>query len=327
MTPEFLAKDLLTQYELRLPADGANRLEAEISDLAATRKYLFRISKIARKSHCCFFFILDGLDCLALKETKTRQEILELLPIGLPFFKFVISGSKSSYPELKLDNLTARNFLLPQLALDETRLLLNSSDLEDSDFRYLHKACKGIPAKLVAVKRLLRDSPDPRSVARRLPDNLPTIFQLDWQSTDRLKEQDLQCIAVLAHEQNPHTISSLSELLDKPQVEIEDVVRKISFLEVDDRSQVISFLSEGHRQFAQIQLQAMKNDVIELAVRRLSKHPVSKEALSTLPTYLSALGRADDCFTYLSPEHIEKMLEVHLQCGPGAYCGRRLTLL
>jgi len=125
VTPEFLAKDLLTQYELRLPADGANRLEAEISDLAATRKYLFRISKIARKSHCCFFFILDGLDCLALKETKTRQEILELLPIGLPFFKFVISGSKSSYPELKLDNLTASLQFAPNVSAQLNRLQLD----------------------------------------------------------------------------------------------------------------------------------------------------------------------------------------------------------
>src|SRR5207247_1750038 len=85
--PQVLRLDLCQQISLCCE-------EKELPDPAAVndaylRIALFQLQRKVSRSRRYFFFVIDGLEHIPQAEIEIRSAILDLLPIGLPWFKFL----------------------------------------------------------------------------------------------------------------------------------------------------------------------------------------------------------------------------------------------
>jgi hypothetical protein len=302
--PHLIAADLLDQCKMLCQASDSSP-HATGNVITDFRTFVLRLSLKARKARTPIYFIIDGVD--GIPDPQVKQELLELIPFGHNPFKFIVSGASTSYPSTLFSTLPQQVFHVPRFGLEESRQFLRSLGLDENAVRTVHQICRGLPSNLQAVLRLLSDSDNPHLALERLPEHLPTIFEIDWQLADRLASEDSRIVAVLALDQNAHTISSLAQLLHRTESDVCYVVDSLPFLERNTKSGAITFISENHRQFAQKKLQSLRQDVTRLIVDSLLAAPESINSLTSLPLHFKELGQLDKARDFLSAGNIAKL--------------------
>ena len=304
--PNDLAADLYTQIEQRVRSQVT---ELEEVDALRLGKAFLRLRRFMdREGWAVAYFILDGLEDLPQEDEATRRQLIGLLPFGRDRrFRFLLSSRRPG--DLPLDETVrraTREYLLPAFGREEVKQFLTGSGLEASQIEEIAHVTKGIPGRLVKVRRLLSSAADAQELIQQLPAEAPELFRLEWASVDRNDYSTMLILALLAHEPRPFTAPGIAELLNFSASEVEERLKGKTFLHCDEAGRW-SYLTEADRRFARAELEGLRHAVNERIIEFHLRDPESPAALQDLPSYFTSANRLRDLVDYLSPERFARL--------------------
>jgi len=308
---EMITRELSELIGWVLKKEKFRGADDDLDPFQVLRSHIFALQKKANSEQKTYYFVLDGLDEIPEEDHHERETILNLLPFGLPRFRFILSGTLDCLKKRSKKISRVNPFRLPGFTFEETTKFL--ADLVDNraQIETIHKISKHMPGNLASVRRLLQAGIKVDKLLDELPARLPNLFELEW----RVVEQDdvllHKALAILAFDQRRHSLDSLSKLCQTELSELSEKLTSCSFLEIKTNEQEVEYISDTFRRFARERLSTLRSQILETIISDLLTAPESQDSLAHLPGFLHQAGRYEDLLTYLSPEHIGRLID----CG------------
>lgn len=305
--PSIVLRDLCNQmhwilYHEELPRDS-NLDDAYLSRL------IFELQRYARRTQKTIVFIVDGITEIPRDRLQVSDVILSKLPFGLPQFRFLFSGPSEDVLKLKTPKLISKTFTLSPFSLEETVSYFGGSMTRDMIIE-VFKVSHGVPGYLSRIRKLLENGTAAEDLLDRLPTTDPELFEIEWKAVDGKTETDREILALLAHDRNKHTGIQLADIFRLDPSTILQSLTPFTFLDVPlQPEKEIEFVSDTYRRYAAKRLEHYKDRVNDLVIESLLRSPDSDESLTLLPLYLQQAGRDEALLSYLSPDHVGRMLQ------------------
>jgi hypothetical protein len=303
--PTYLHYDLCSQVHLataKQPFSG----ESFPENYLITKLPL--LQRVGRKLKKPILFVVDGLAELTEGDLHTRQFVLqELLQIGAPGFRFLLSGDPAALLPFMRTKPNYRSQIVTRLQRRDVEAYVADLGLPTDLVTEIEAVCKGNPGRLSQVRRILMSGLPAESLAERLQEAMPDLFRVEWEPVRSLSQTARLLLAIVAHDRFPRTIEQFAGILKEQVEEVAVIISKLSFLKVDPQSGVVTYASESFRRFASDQLRALEPQAISSVIDNLLEAEDSETALLALPSYLERVGRFDQLMKVLDPEHITKL--------------------
>jgi hypothetical protein len=279
-------------------------------DPAILKSYYSALQYKAKLSKSFIYFIVDGVDELdTTHRDNVLQQLSDILPIGIPQFRFLFSGDEALYRCLTGSRLPLKAFPLTEFSVEEARALLDGFDISPESAAELNIICRGMPGRLSGVLRALKRDVSVEDFLREAPTKWPEFFEIDWKQVDAKDEQLERTLALLAHDPKPYTVENIAEILGIHADEVRDRLATVNFMVQDASTGFVHFVTHGLRRYAAEKLRNRKPHIHKLLIKRLLAKPNSEEALLELPGYLEEASEYADLLSLLTPEHIIEVLE------------------
>jgi len=305
--PEFIRPILCEQVHWALYREA---LTKELIDKSFLNTHLPRLQKRAINRQKNFYFIVDGLHHIPVEDNSAHEIILrEMLPLGLPRFRFLLSGDAKNIGKYLHRTVSLKPFLLTTFSLGESEKYLESLSLKRIEAEELHKMCRGIPGNLSSVRRIIESGVNVQTIFNADPENLPDFISIEWRKYAELNQKFKDLLAVIAYGRSFLSINDLVRITTIDSVQIEEFIHKCSILAIDPKTNQIGFISEPHRKFVSHQLRDLKEEATNMLIDDLLKDAQSDLALKYLPIYYDQAGRSRDLLNYLTPDIISKLLD------------------
>jgi hypothetical protein len=303
--PEILRFDLCNQLNWVL---YKKQLKEEKVEDTFLRSHLMKLQRFAKGKQDFYYFVVDGLH--DIPEQDVQICILDLIPLGLPGFRFLVSED----PEKELieipKDIVIESCPIPAFGFDETLRYMDNLKIDKEALDEIYQTCRGVPGYLASVKRILQSGTDIQELLREMPNKLPDLFEIEWRRIIGIgNDMQSKLLAILAHDRKIHTVDNLARFLGIETSSIHDLLQDLRFVIIDPQTQKVSFVSESFHRFASDKLQHLKKQILDLLIDDLMKKPDSNAALTYLPGYFEQTGRFEDLLNYLSPDHFANMLE------------------
>lgn len=257
------------------------------------------------------YFVLDGFHQMPDEDAGVISQIFsELLPLGFPQCRFVITGREQRLKRHLHKSIRSRYFQIHRFTLTETRHFLSGCVDEESDCQRIYGICRnGSPGLLAVVKRLLQNGTDLEDLLQHKTAKLLDFVRMEFEPVSSMGPSQLQLLAHVAFSKVQHSHADLAEMVQISAEEVGELVKTCSFLKSQDFKRV-EYVSESHRAVAASMLEPYRNSAHEQQLRFLENRPNSDVALQFMPVYLETLNRREALFSLLSqPEHYGALLE------------------
>lgn len=257
------------------------------------------------------YFVLDGLHQIPEEDTGVIPQILsELLPLGFPHCRFIITGRERQLQRYLHKSIRTRYFQLHRFNLSETNRFLSGYVSDEADCHRVYNICRnGSPGLLAVVKRLLQNGTDLEDLLQHKTAKLLDFVRMEFEPMSSMSSTQLLQLAHVAFSKIQHSRADLAEMVQVPAREVDELISRCSFLKSTDARRV-EYVSESHRTIAASSLEPYRNQAHEQQLRLLESRPNSDLALQFMPVYLETLNRRDALFTLLSrPDHYGALLE------------------
>lgn len=306
---QILTRNLCEQIGWVLHKDKylENDNELEVNQLL--HKRIQELQRKANRDQETYYFVVDGLEEIPEEECKEKENILNLLPFGIPRFRFVLSGSFDCFQN-RLKSSQIRPFLLAGFTLAETRQFFDGYIKETSNLETIYKISKGIPGNLASMRRLLESGvKQENELLEYLPESQPKLFEMEWQVVENKDNELLRnALAILAFDERCHSLDSLSRLCKTNSTTLKEKLDCCTFVEQKNNG-LIEFVCDVFSRYAAKHLFSMRKNTLDIIISDLFCSPESSDALTHLPGLYEKAGRYDDLLTYLSPQHISNLID------------------
>ena len=311
--PEYLRLDLCEQLHWLLYKKA---LDVETVDESYLRTQLVKLQRRARNRET-YYFIIDGLHDLPEKDSRIQDIILkDMLPLGLPSFRFLISGDQKHFSNCIHKSIVSKTFPLSALSLDEAETYLKELSLKRREFEAVHRMCGGVPGHLEIVRRMLKSGINVQSLLEEEPDKLPEFVALEWSKTETANNSQKKMLAIIAYGRKGYSMADIARILDLKRTTVEDFLGHLGIVNIDSKKIEVSFVSEAHRKYAAKQLTDFKEEITNLLIDDLLKDSNSPAALECLPDYYEQSGRFDELISYLTPAYFANVLQSSQSLNP-----------
>jgi hypothetical protein len=161
------------------------------------------------------YFVVDGIEEL---ENSDRNNLLQqpsdILPLGIPQFRFLFSGDESLYRNILNSSLVMKSFPLAEFGVEETRNLFASHKLTLETASELNSICRGRPGRLAEVLRGLDKNIISLDFIQDPATKWPEFFEIDWRQVDQHDDELQRILALVAHDLRPHTVKDIGSTLN-----------------------------------------------------------------------------------------------------------------
>ena len=289
---------LLSGEELRDPGEASERL---------LRNHLLSLQRMAQRKSEIFFFVVDGLDQALDEDGPAIAQLMDLLPLGLPRLKVLISR-----PMDKLENrsgLKCKSFVVPLFTFDETKRYFADIPILDPDAKIIHGVCRGMPGHLATIKRILRSGVSCEDLIEQMPERMPALLELEWKRIEPLAGEQAQFLALLCFDSKTRTPQEVSDILSLDVDVINRWVNDIGFIEANPKTNEMSYASSALKRFASRKLSNLERSTHERLLDYIACSPYGDDSLFQITDHLQQLERFDDLISHLTPENTIQMLQ------------------
>jgi hypothetical protein len=286
------------------------------SDPSLYHQLVMKLQRGARRSAEPFYFIVDGLETLA-KDSADVQGLLDLLPFGFQKFRFLFSGNAEQILKLTNRKILYKGVPIPGFTLDESTKFFADISTSTELITEFFKACKGVPAHLAAIKRIIQSGVPAESLLEKPPDTIRASFEIEWKAVDEHDDLQISVLTLISGERRKLSITDISQIFDTDVQAIRHALSSLGFMSLptDDHSEV-TFISEAFRKFALLRLQAHQDQVRAKVIDSLLKQPSCEDAMTYLPTFLEESGRLPELLKFLSPGYFAEMIGTNQSLAP-----------
>jgi hypothetical protein len=305
---DYLRLVLAEQFHWCLYGEALKKARMTESEFKALS---LQIVRKARKSKGnVLYFIIDGLHQIPQEDrTVISQVFSDLLPMGVPGCRFIISGLQQDLSIYLHRSVTSRYYQLPKFSIEECKTFLACTGIDPVECERVYELCKGgSPGQVAVVQRLLIAGTPLSELLEKDPGQYLEFVKLEFECLKSLTDKERLLVANIAYSKVTYTIEKLSDLGQVDTTTTSNLVKKCAFLRISPSGQ-LEFISEAHRQHAGKQLESLKKPALEEQLRYLQRNPKSENALRFLPTYLETLSQGEAIFELLSKEHYTSLLE------------------
>lgn len=304
--PQQLEFDLYAQVHTYLTGEEPD--PTLVVDEVDLRRGFNALRREAKRDGQPFYFVLDGLEDIPPADEGSRQQIIELLPFGMEGFRFLLSGDVNRLPLPGQALRFTKPYQLAPFSREEAATFLSGCHLTGEQTAEFYKVTGGVPGHLASIRRLLSSGRSPDELLRNLPEELPDLFRLEWQSVDEKDEAQILAIAILAHDTRAYTIQDISDITGVDAKVIEHKILSLTFLQQESDTS-LRFASESYRRFAAGRLPRLRQRVNELIIEYFLRDPESEAALVNLPSYFTSANRLHELVQYLSPDRFARLYQ------------------
>src|SRR5258708_4899608 len=250
-------------------------------------------NRLARKAHTdkqTYLFVVDGLADIPAQAASVRAQILQLLPIGVKQFKFLIAGSPSESGIDKMGKIRSRIQQITDFGFEEARELFQPTQLSSKQIQEVHRSCAGRVGRMASVLRLLESGEDVVTLLDRLPDIAPEIFEVEWLRVPTDNQNIVLALAFIAHTPEIATIANVASLIGITPKELKQLLEPFRFIKQDPHGNHLAYVSESFRKFASTRLRDKEKATLAVAIKHLSEKVDPGEAFQTMPGFLERSG-------------------------------------
>jgi hypothetical protein len=308
-----LAKDLCEQIGWVLFKENY-RVKQDSDPRELLRNRIFELQKKASYDGDIYYFVIDGLSDIPKEDESERNLILDLLPFGLPPFRFVLADCDLGARRTRMGHV--KSLRLTTLTYDETRSFCCAEGLTPEQLGQIYKATKGTPGKLASLRRLLATGVSAEQLLEDLPIHLPDFFDMEWRVVDASDNTLMIVLSILAYDHRYHSLENLAGLCKIDSGTLEAKLQTCNFIKIKADKSHVDFESELFKSFAAKKLSGSRKEALNRVISELLKAPESESSLVHLPTYLHDEGHDEELLRYLSPEHIGRLIECGDSWGP-----------
>ncbi len=301
--------DLCSQ--LTLITSGLPLHESVAPDLQMCKELMNRLQRHANRSQKIFYFVLDGLFDVSDSDADFRDTIVEVLPIGAPRMRFLISSKDiQSSPRAKVRAVTLTPF-----SLEETTRVMHDVVTDPDELRLAHQITSaGNPSQLADLRRMILAG---RQTGDILNDTSvkTSYYGFAWRSSAAGGKDVQRFLAVLAFDERPLTISDMSRIIETSETDVSRIAESCNFVRFDSVG-LLEFSSSHYKGYVRDKLAALRVETNRVILADLYMEPTNKEALIQIPDLLQRLGEFEALISYLSPENFDAMVEKLSALGP-----------
>ncbi len=285
-------------------------LQREKYEPALLKSNYSDMQRMAKRKKSLVYFVVDGLEEMDgnLRDILLQQ-LTDILPIGVPQFRFLLTGDAALYSSLFGPKLPIKSFPLTEISLEESKVLFSSHNLTSDHSRELYSLCGGMPGRLSSVLRAAQAGLSIPAFLQDPPRHNPEFFQIEWNQVRADDDVLRRILALLVHDARPRTVPDVAEILSIPIEAVQREVAKVTFLAVDTSNGQIRVANAALRRFIGEQLADRKAGVQRALIKALLQSPNSDDAVLHLPEYLEDAAQFQDVVTLLTPAHILQVLE------------------
>ncbi len=303
---QMLTRDLCDQIGWVLyKEDYLKETEIEVTQLL--KKRVHELQRKANMEKRTYYFVVDGLQEIPEEGSSEKEIILNLIPFGIPYFRFILSGSLK-YFQNYLKCPLIRSFHPSGFVIDEIRQFLDDYVKNPLNLQTIYKVSKGIPGNLASMRRLLESgTKNEDELLTDLPSSLPGLFEMEWQVVD--SELLRNALAFLVFDQRRHSLESLSRLCKTDSATLKDKLDCCTFIEYKSDGRSIEFIDDVFSRYASKRLSNKRKDILDNIITDLFHNPESSDAMTHLPDLYHNAGRYEELLAYLSPKHIGDLID------------------
>jgi len=330
--PMMVAQNLHEQIQFAL--GNMNFRKPPTSDIHSTlRNDVAELQKKANWEKITYYFIVDGLEDVPQEESGAVDQILDLLPIGLSTFRFLLTGSMEKLSALRKGSITLKPWTLPPFSLDETVKFFRDIQVSREHFETIYKLSnKGIPGKLAAVRRICASpGSTPDQVLTNFGEHAPNLLEEEWSVVTKAPEEMHFALAAMCFDTRRHNLHTLSKLCGIEINKLKDFLDSCTFIQWIGCEKHLSF-APYFKRFAAKRLTGHRKAVLHKIIEQLMTRPESNDSLNHLPAFLNESGEYGRLLEYLSGEHFGKLVEcsdswipLHQKADLGVATARRLN--
>lgn len=285
----------------------------EIPDEVEYRLLITRLHRKIERKKRKIHIIIDGLENVLEEDIEfVQNSLVNLLPIGLTYFAFLITGDPKRLNLIVKRSGVIKSHYVPALSLEETKIFLKDLKVEEDVCHEVHKVCRGIPGNLEALKRLIISG---KSIDEILQTDKLEFFELEWQTFSYLPLTS-KVLPLLVFGKRGFTIDEISGLLDLSPEDIKDYIEKVTIFNYDSKDNLIQLISESHRKYVAKKLSNYKEKTINTLIDAALKDKSSDVAFELLPMYYHQVDRHAELLTFLSPEYFGEVIQKQRSLGP-----------
>ncbi len=272
------------------------------------RIVISHLHKKAQKERETYYFILDGLDEFPFSNEKERiKQIIALIPFALPNFKILISGETSKIASFIPSKIRTKPFVISGFTLGETKKYLEDVVSDSDTIQDLFKYCRKLPSYLASVRRIIVSGGDVSELITG-ESMTPDFFEFEWNKVGNGENQK-RALALIAHNEKKREIHELAEILDFNGGETQNLISNLSFIEIDDKTNKVGYISEAFRKFAIKKLASYKKQIDNLLIANLISKPNDINTLVELPLLFDETERYEDLLSFLTYDHFSSLID------------------
>jgi hypothetical protein len=307
--PVMLAQNLLEQIRFAL-GNVPVRKQTESDIHSLLHESVGELQKKANWEKKAYYFLIDGLDEVPAQEGEAVEQIINLLPLGLATFRFLLSGSTEKLAPFRRGRVTLKPWTLPPLSLDETVKYFNGIKVNREHFETIYRLSnKGVPGKLASIRRICSSASDADRVLTNLSDHAPDLLEQEWNSSSKAPEEMRLALAALCFDTRRHNLNTLAALCGIELNKLKGFLEKCTFIQWGSSGEKQLSFASYFKKFAAKKLLAFRKTVLRRGIEQLMAQPESSDALTHLPAYLNESEEYGRLVDYLSEEHFGKLIE------------------
>jgi hypothetical protein len=306
--PSFLYDDVASQMFWALygtePPNDFNREERLIRTMS------FDLQRKARRATELFYFVIDGAEDIA---TGPGQQLLScllrLLPTEYSQFRFLMSGNAEWIPTSTVPQPLRKTLTVTGFSFLETSYYMDGLGLDLKQVEDIYRNCgRGVPGLLASARRSLESGLKANELIEKLSDELLQSFSIEWASQTTSDSTLQKALAILAHDNNPHSAVSLAAILSTSLDKLMNLLAPCTFIEIPPNSGPILYVSESFRRFAAKHLAHLEESTWNTLAEHYSIASLDK-ASDLLPRYFQQAGRQHELLSLLDAKAFTRIAE------------------
>jgi hypothetical protein len=272
---------------------------------------LWSLHRAARASQEPYIFVIDGLHEFSATENITRQTVTSLLHFDSAWFRYVISASPGELPVQLPNDIQVNRIGVAVMGRDEVQDLFQPFGVAAPDLETIRRVTRGIPLKLVTIRRLLEGGAPLSEVLSDVPETDSNFFSAEWKSIEPIADDtDRLLLALICFDPRTPTVLELSRAVGCSPTELLERIAKFSFLQVEAARQTVQFEAEAFRRFASGKLEDYSDRAYEALISEFTSDPSTDTGLTVLPELYAKAHRPQELLAFLSVERLGRMLDL-----------------
>lgn len=269
-----------------------------------------KLKVLAKERGRTLYFVVDGLHQVPQEDRRLIGSIFsDLLPTGVGRCRLIVTGQQSMFAGHIHSSVKSKPYQLLKLRLEECKIFLSDTGVDDSDCGKLYELCKhGSAGRLAVVRRLLISGTPLSSILETDPTKYLEFVKLEFDILAELLDGELLAVASIAFSKMTLTISDLAAMVKVEDGLVRRAVEKCQFLNIS-AADTVEFISETHRRYASKQLDRLKQPALSAQLEYLQRNPTSEASLRYLPVYFETLNQQEAILNLLSKEHYGHLLD------------------